>query len=145
VKQISLLTTGFELVVNRTRERLFLDEMNLVVPWTELVRWIQPCAPSAGARGGKDLLLWWKPCCAPAFLQQWFRLSEPALEEARQDFSLYREISRLDPGALRLLDESTILRFRHLLEEKNLSIQLPAIINAKSGLANQNSGKGALI
>ena len=55
MKQISLATTGFELVTKRTRKRVFLDEMNLVVPWTELVVLIQPFAPSgAGAKGGRS-------------------------------------------------------------------------------------------
>ena len=53
MKQISLATTGFELATKRTRKRVFLDEMNLVVPWTELVGLIQPFAPSAGAKGGR--------------------------------------------------------------------------------------------
>jgi len=64
------------------------------------------------------------------FLQQWFGLSDPAMEEALHDVSLYCEFARLDPGAMRLPDESTILRFRHLLEQNNLSIQLLATINA---------------
>jgi len=42
MKQISLAATGFGLVTKRTRKRIFLDEMNLVVPWTELVGLIQP-------------------------------------------------------------------------------------------------------
>ncbi len=55
MKQISLATTGFELVIKRTRKRVFLDEMNLVLPWTELVGLIQPFAPSgAGAKGGQE-------------------------------------------------------------------------------------------
>lgn len=64
------------------------------------------------------------------FLQQWFGLSDPDMEEALHDMSLYCEFAHLDPAATRLPDESTILRFRHLLEENNLSIQLPATINA---------------
>ena len=64
------------------------------------------------------------------FLQQWFGLSDPAMGEALHDVSLYCEFPRLDPGSIRLADKSTILRFRHLLEEHNLSIQLLATINA---------------
>jgi IS5 family transposase len=130
MKQINLAPTGFELVTKRTRKRVFLDEMNLVVPWTELVSLIQPFASGGtGPKGGR-----------PSFpvetmlrihlLQQWFGLSDPAMEEALHDVSLYCEFARLDPGAMRLPDESTILRFRHLLEENNLSIQLLATINA---------------
>ena len=55
MKQISLATTEFELVTKRTRKRVFLDEMNLVVPWMELVGLIQPFAPSgAGAKGDQE-------------------------------------------------------------------------------------------
>jgi IS5 family transposase len=130
MKQISLASTGFELVTKRTRKRVFLDEMNLVVPWTELVGLIQPFAPGgAGAKGGRPAFPV-ETMLRIHFLQQWFGLSDPAMEEALHDVSLYCEFARLDPGAMRLPDETTILRFRHLLEENNLSIQLLATINA---------------
>jgi IS5 family transposase len=64
------------------------------------------------------------------FLQQWFGLSDPAMQEALHDTPLYREFARLDAGMARMPDETTILRFRHLLEENNLSIQLLTTINA---------------
>lgn len=127
MKQKSFATNGFELISKRTRKREFLDEMNLVVPWTELIALIEPHAPS-GKTG--------RPPFAVAtmlrihFLQQWFGLSDPAMEEALHDVPLYCEFVHLDPGMGRLPDESTILRFRHLLEENNLSIQLLATINA---------------
>ena len=130
MKQISLAATGFELVTKRTRKRVFLDEMNLVVPWTELVGLIQPFA-SAGttAKGGRPSFAV-EAMLRIHFLQQWFGLSDPAMEEALHDVLLYCEFARLDPGSMRLPDETTILRFRHLLEENNLSIQLLATINA---------------
>jgi len=130
MKQISLATTGFELVTKRTRKRVFLDEMNLVVPWTELVGLIQPFAPSgAGAKGGRPAFAV-ETMLRIHFLQQWFGLSDPAMEESLHDTPLYCEFARLDPGATRLPDESTILRFRHLLEANNLSLQIMAAINA---------------
>jgi len=129
MKQISLAAAGYELVTKRTRKRVFLDEMNLVVPWTELVGLIQPYAPSTGVKGGRPAFAV-ETMLRIHFLQQWFGLSDPAMEEALHDISLYCEFARLDPGATRLPDESTILRFRHLLEEHNLSIQLLATINA---------------
>jgi transposase, IS5 family len=129
MKQISLATSGFELVTKRTRKRVFLDEMNLVVPWWELVGLIQPFAPGAGAKGGRPAF-GIETMLRIHFLQQWFGLSDPAMEEALHDVSLYCEFARLDPGVMRLPDETTILRFRHLLEENNLSIQLLATINA---------------
>jgi IS5 family transposase len=143
MKQISLATIGFELVTKRTRKRVFLDEMNLVVPWTELVDLIQPFAPSgAGTQGGRPAFPV-ETMLRIHFLQQWFGLSDPAMEEALHDTSLYCEFARLDPGMMRLPDESTILRFgktpspRHLLEDNQLSIQIMAAINAtlaKKGL-----------
>jgi len=139
MKQISLATAGFQLVTKRTRKRVFLDEMNLVVPWAELVALIAPFAPFAPSTGGKG----GRPPFAVEtmlrihFLQQWFGLSDPAMEEALHDVSVYCDFAHLDPGATRLPDETTILRFRHLLEENNLSRQLLATINAtlaKKGL-----------
>ena len=64
------------------------------------------------------------------FLQQWFELSDPAMEEALHDIPLFCEFAHLDPGVTRIPDESTILRFRHLLEQHNLGIELLTTINA---------------
>lgn len=130
MKQISLVTTGFELVTKRKRKRVFLDERNLVVPWTELVGLIQPFAPTGtGAKGGRPTFAL-ETMLRIHFLQQWFGLSDSAMEEALHDTPLYCEFARLDAGIARLPDETTILRFRHLLEEHNLSIQLLVTINA---------------
>ena len=101
----------------------------MVVPWSELVGLIQPFAPVAGSQGGRPAFAV-ETMLRIHFLQQWFGLSDPAMEEALHDISLYCEFAKLVPGAMRLPDESTNLRFRHLLEENNLSIQLLATINA---------------
>ena len=136
MKQISLATTGFELVTKPTRKRVFLDEMNLVVPWTELVGLIQPFAPSGtGTKGGRPVFAV-ETMLRIHFLQQWFGLSDPAMEDELHDTPLYCEFARFDPGATRLPDKSTILRFgktpspRHLLEVNHLSLQIMAAINA---------------
>lgn len=132
MKQISLATAGFQLVT----KRVFLDEMNLVVPWAALVALIAPFAPSTGGQGGRPPFAV-ETMLRIHFLQQWFGLSDPAMKEALHDVCVYCDFARLDPGTTRLPDESTILRFRHLLEENNLSIQLLATINTtlvKKGL-----------
>ena len=128
MQQMSLATTGFELVTKRTRKREFLDEMNLVIPWTELLALIGPHAPAA--KTGRppfpiEVML------RIHLLQQFFGHSDPAMEEALHDIPLYREFAHLDAGITRLPDESTILRFRHLLEEHGLGQQILATINAK--------------
>ena len=129
MKQLSLGESGFERKTKRTRKREFLDEMNLVVPWAELVSLIAPHAPTPGAKGGRppfavEIML------RIHFVQQWFNLSDPAMEEALYDMALFREFVGLDAGEDNLPDESTILRFRHLLEAHNLSSQILATVNA---------------
>ena len=127
MKQISLAAAGFELVTKRTRKREFLDEMSLVVPWVELVGLIEPHAP-LGKTGRPPFAV--LTMLRIHFMQQWFGLSDPAMEEALHDIPLYYEFAGLDAGITRLPDESTILRFRHLLEKHNLSLQLLSAINA---------------
>jgi transposase, IS5 family len=63
------------------------------------------------------------------FLQQWFALSDPAMEEALFDVPLFREFAQLPTGVARLPDESTILRFRHLLEAHGLAAKMLATVN----------------
>ena len=128
MKQISLATTGFELVTKRTRKREFLDEMNLVIPWSQLLALITPHAP-AGKTGRPPFAT--EVMLRIHLLQQFFGHSDPAMEEALHDIPLYREFAQLDAGITRLPDESTILRFRHLLEQNDLGVQILGAVNAK--------------
>lgn len=129
MKQMSLGAAGFERKTKRTRKREFLDEMNLVVPWAELVALIAPHAPQPGAKGGRPPF-GVHTMLRIHFLQQWFNLSDPAMEEALYDTPMFLEFVGLDVGEERLPDESTILRFRHLLEAHNLSLQILGTVNA---------------
>jgi IS5 family transposase len=126
MNQISLSQTGFELSAKRTRKRIFLDEMQRIIPWDILVGMIAKHAPS-GANGRPP-----HPVAVMLrihFMQQWFTLSDPAMEEALHDTPIYREFAHLDVGMSRIPDESTILRFRHLLEEHSLAAQMLAAVN----------------
>ena len=128
MKQMSLDTTGFERKTKRTRKRAFLDEMNLVVPWAELVSLIAPHSPTRSAKGGRPPFAV-ETMLRIHFLQQWFNLSDPAMEEALYDTPMFREFAGLDMGEDRLPDESTILRFRPSvseMKEKNQALILPA-------------------
>ena len=128
-KSLDSIATGFERKTKRTRKREFLDEMNLVVPWAELVALIAPHAPTRNAKGGRPSFAV-ETMLRIHFLQQWFNLSDPAMEEALYDTALFREFAGLDMGEDHLPDESTILRFRHLLEANHLSVQILATVNA---------------
>ncbi len=95
---------------------------------------IQPHAP-AGKTGRPPFAV--ETMLRIHFMQQWFGLSDPAMEGALHDVPLYCQFACLDLGMSRLPDESTILRFRHLLEKHDLILQIMAAINAslaKKGL-----------
>src|SRR5471030_1071820 len=124
MKQISL---GLNLSTKKTRKREFLEQMEKVVPWAVLVQIVAPHYTKSKT-GRPPFAV--ETMLRIHFMQQWFGLSDPAMEEALHDVPLYREFARLDAGATRLPDESTILRFRHLLEDHNLSLQLLATVNA---------------
>ena len=116
---------GLNLSTKRTRKREFLAEMEGVVPWTELVALIAPYAPE-GKKGRPPFAL--HSMLRIHFMQQWFTLSDPAMEEALHDMPLFREFAHLSWDS-RLPDESTILRFRHLLERHKLAEQILASVN----------------
>jgi IS5 family transposase len=117
---------GLNLSTKKTRKREFLEEMNRVVPWAELIALIEPHYPK-GKTGrppmGIEVML------RVHLLQQWFGLSDPAMEEALHDVPLYREFAGLEGPMRRLPDESTILRFRHLLEKHHLGEAILATVN----------------
>ncbi|MFT0171496.1 IS5 family transposase [Paraburkholderia mimosarum] len=120
------LGLGLDLSTKRTRKREFLDEMRRVVPWSRLIALIEPHYPK-GKTGRPPFPV--ATMLQIHFMQQWFGLSDPAMEEALYDVPLYREFAGLDEGMTRLPDESTILRFRHLLETHGLAAQMLALVN----------------
>ena len=119
-------TLGLNLTTKRTRKREFLDEMNRVVPWAALVELVAPFAPQ-GRRGRPPFSV--ETMLRVHFMQQWFTLSDPAMEEALHDTPLLREFAGLDNWTSRLPDETTILRFRHLLEKHKLAPQILLVVN----------------
>jgi len=116
---------GLSLTTRKTRKREFLSQMERVVPWAALVELVQPFAPAA--KTGRPPFPM-ETMLRIHFMQQWFTLSDPAMEEALHDVPLFREFAGLGWDK-RLPDESTILRFRHLLEKHKLAEQILATIN----------------
>jgi len=117
---------GLNLSTRRTRKAVFLDEMSLVVPWTQLLSLIAPHAPRAKTgRPPFELVTMLRI----HFLQQWFGLSDLVTEEALFETALYREFAGLS-SVERIPDRVSILRFRHLLEEHQLAPQILAVVNA---------------
>ena len=117
---------GFENTSKRTRKRAFLHEMERVVPWAALVELVAPYAPE-GRRGRPPFAV--ETLLRIHFMQQWFTLSDPAMEEALHDVPMFRDFAGLGGFSQALPDESTILRFRHLLERHKLAPQILQTVN----------------
>ena len=108
-----------------TRRERFLAEMDAVIPWARLLAVIAPHYPKAG-NGRQPIGL--ERMLRIYFLQQWFNLSDPAAEDALYDSESMRRFAQVELGDALIPDESTILRFRHLLERHALTAVLFAEI-----------------
>jgi IS5 family transposase len=118
-------TFALSLTTKKTRKQIFLEQMEKVVPWAALVERIAPYYPE-GKTGRPPFSL--HTMLRVHFMQQWFTLSDPGMEEAFFDTPLYREFAQLEEFG-RLPDESTILRFRHRLEKHKLADQILSLVN----------------
>jgi transposase, IS5 family len=117
MKQQSFSATGFERYGKQTRREAFLAEMDQVVPWSMLCALVEPFYPKAGNGRppvGVERML------RIHFLQHWFNLSDPAAEEALYDSLAMRGFVGIDLGREPVPDETTICKFRHLLERHDL-------------------------
>jgi transposase, IS5 family len=120
------MATGFERFGKKTKRALFLEEMEQVVPWAKLCGLIEPHYPK-GSNGrppvGVERML------RIYFLQQWFNLSDPGVEEALYDSAVMRGFVSIDLGREPVPDETTVCKFRHLLEEHQLGGQMLEAVN----------------
>src|SRR5437660_196313 len=127
MKQRTLaMMTGFEQYTRKTRRAIFLEEMEQVVPWRELCGVVEPHYPKPGNGRppvGVERML------RIYFLQQWFNLSDPAVEEALYDSVVMRQFVGIDLGCEPVPDETTVCKFRHLLEEHRLGERILGQVN----------------
>jgi transposase, IS5 family len=120
------MMTGFERYTKKTRRAMFLEEMEQVVPWRKLCGLIEPHYPKPGnGRRPKEL----ETMLRIYFLQQWFNLADPGVEEALYDSSTLRQFAGIDLGAEPVPDETTVCKFRHLLEENHLGEEILGMVN----------------
>jgi transposase, IS5 family len=119
--QATFAMVGFDRYGKTTRRAAFLAEMNRVVPWPELCGLIEPVYPKPG-NGRPPVGL--ERMLRIYFLQQWFNLSDPAVEEALYDSLAMRRFVGIDLGREPAPDETTVCRFRHLLEAHDLGRRL---------------------
>jgi IS5 family transposase len=117
---------SFEKHGRKSKREVFLDQMQQVVPWDELLSLIEPHYPKAGnGRQPVGLTIMLRTY----FLQQWFNLSDPGMEEAFYESPVLRRFAGVDLGSAAPPDETTILRFRHLLELHELCGQILDTVN----------------
>ena len=115
---VSFASLAYENKKKKTRREKFLEEMNQVIPWEELFQIIKKYYPKAG-NGRQPMPL--ERMLRIYFLQQWYGLSDPAMEDALYDIESMRRFAGIDIESDVIPDETTILHFRHLLERHELT------------------------
>lgn len=118
--QLGLKESGYFRKEKVTRQQRFLQEMDCVVPWAEMEKRIAPYYDKTGAKGGRPpiglgIML------RIHFLQQWFGLSDPGMEEKLYEVPSMCVFAGIDRSLMDVPDETTILNFRHLLEKHHLA------------------------
>jgi IS5 family transposase len=131
MRQMSLAQQAeFQRFAKKSRREQFLEEMDAVMPWSELLALIEPHYPK-GAMGrppvGLGIML------RLYFVQHWFALSDPGAEDALYDSASLRRFVGIDLGRMPAPDETTILNFRHLLEQHDLCGQMLETVNLYLG------------
>src|SRR5260370_24203906 len=111
----------------KSRRELCLDGMEQVVPWSGLQALVAPHYAKAG-NGRRPVGL--AIMLRTYFVQQWFNLSDPGVEEALYESAALRRFVGVDLGVAPAPDETTICRFRHLLEKHDLGGLMLEAVNA---------------
>ena len=131
MKQTSFASAEYAGKKKTTRREKFLAEMNLVVPWTRLQALIEPHYPKSGKVGRPPIGV--PRMLRMYFLQQWYTLADEALEDALYDSQAMREFIGIDLGRENVPDATTLLKFRRLLEQHDLTAAILAEVNQHLG------------
>jgi transposase, IS5 family len=118
MKQATFASVAYDSKKKRTRREIFLSEMDTVIPWSGLLALIEPHyaeSPIGRHRIPLERML------RIYFMQQWFNLSDPATEDALYDSESMRRFAGIELGDDAVPDETTLVRFRHLLEQHGLT------------------------
>ncbi len=118
MQRVSFASLVYEHKKKKTRREKFLEEMNQAIPWEELLQVVREHYPKAG-NGRQPMLL--ERMLRIYFMQQWYGLSDPGMEDALYDSESMRRFADIDLEVDVVPDETTILNFRHLLERHNLT------------------------
>jgi transposase, IS5 family len=125
MKQTTFASAAWDKKGKVTRRERFLAEMDAVIPWKHLNRLIEPHYPKAG-NGTQPMPQ--ERMLRIYFMQQWFNLSDPAMEDSLYDSESMRRFAQIELIDDAVPDESTILRFRHLLEQYQLTQKIFGLV-----------------
>ena len=126
MKQISFSQAEFQRKKRRTRREVFLAEMEQIMPWEELFAVVEPHYPK-GKRGRPPIGL--ERMLRVYFVQQWNGLSDEGVEDAITDSQALRAFVGIDLSREAAPDATTVLQFRHLLEQHALTKKLIEAVN----------------
>ncbi|WDL18127.1 IS5 family transposase [Xanthomonas campestris] len=126
----------------QTRREIFLPEMEQVVPWQQLLGLVAPHYPVSGRPGRQPYAL--ATMLRIHLLQQWYALSDPAMEEALHEIPTLRRFAQLG-GLDNVPDETTILNFRRLLETHGLAARMLEAVNAHLARKGQSLRSGTIV
>jgi IS5 family transposase len=125
MKQTTFASVAWDRKGKVTRRERFLAEMDAVIPWARLLALIEPHYPKPG-NGTQPLPM--ERMLRIHFMQHWFNLSDPQAEDSLYDIESMRRFAGIELAEDAIPDESTILRFRHLLERHQLNERIFAEI-----------------
>lgn len=125
MKQTTFASVAYDRKGKVTRRERFLSEMDAVIPWKLILSLVEPHYPKAG-NGTQPLPM--ERMLRIYFMQQWFNLSDPAMEDSLYDSESMRRFAQIELMDDAVPDESTILRFRHLLEQHQLTERIFALV-----------------
>jgi IS5 family transposase len=118
MNSLSFASLAYDNKKKKTRREKLLQEMDKVIPWKDVLEIIERYYPKAG-NGRQPMLL--ERMLRIYFMQQWYGLSDPAMEDALYDIESMRRFADVDIAVDVIPDETTILHFRHLLEKHELT------------------------
>lgn len=143
MKQTSFASLSFASKKKKTRKELFLEQMQACVPWPQFEAVIEPYYPKSGRRGGQPIGI--TTMLRIYLMQQWFNLSDPMMEDALYEVESMRRFAGLELCEDRIPDETTILKFRHLLEKHALTERLFEAVNAHLQSRGLQVSKGTMV
>jgi len=133
---------GFERFSKITKRERFLCEMDRIVPWQALCKIVVSHYPK-GERGRPPVGL--ERMLRIYLMQLWFDLSDPGMEEALYDSAAMRNFAGIDLGREAAPDETTMCKFRHLLEAHDVGEAILALINKHLEAHGITIGRGTIV